>query len=79
MDMLKKIFPFSFQAKSDLKALAINVLIYLAAALVAGLVVGVLSWVPILGAIIKLLGGLVGIYVVAGIVLTALDYLDLLK
>ncbi len=72
MDMLKKIFPYSFGA-ADVKTLVIKIVVYL---IVPGLVGFVLGLIPLLGGI---LAWLVGIYGTVGLVLTVLDYLKVLK
>ena len=79
MDTLKKLFPLSFGAKKDIKALIINILIHVVADVVAGLVIGLLSSLPLIGWAFGLVGGLVGIYFTVGIVLSILDYLKVLK
>ena len=79
MDILKKIFPLSFNVKKEVSALIIRVLIYLVAGLVAGVVIGILAKIPVVGIICGLLGGLVDLYCVAGIVLTFLSYFNVLK
>ena len=74
MEMLKRYFPFSFKEKNEIKGLAINILIYLAAALVVGLVIGLFSGVPVLNWIFGIFGAVAEIYAVLGIVLSVLDY-----
>lgn len=79
MDALKKYFPFSFAEKKDVVALVINVLIYLVVGALIGVVIKLLAWVPILGWIIGIAGGLVDLYIVIGVVLSFLDYFKVLK
>jgi hypothetical protein len=79
MDTLKKIFPYSFKAKKDIGALIVNILIQFIIGAVAGVLIGLLSHLPIIGWIIGILGSLVDVYVLVGIVLSVLDYLKLLK
>lgn len=79
MDMLKKFFPYSFQAKKDIAALVINIIVYVVVGAVAGFVIGILDGIPVLGIIFGLIGSLVGLYTLAGIVLSVLDYLKVLK
>lgn len=79
MDMLKKFFPYSFQAKKDIAALVINIIVYIVVGAVAGLLIGILAKIPVLGVIIGLVGGLVDLYVLIGLVLSVLDYLKVLK
>ncbi len=79
MALLKKIFPYSFVAKKDVAALVINILIQLVVGIIAGVLIGILVKVPVLGIIISLIGGLVDLYVLAGIVISCLDYFKILK
>ncbi len=72
MDTLKKLFPLSFKAKDGIGALIVNIIIHLVADAVAGLIIGL---IPIL----SLLGGLIGLYFTVGIVLSILDYLKIIK
>ncbi len=79
MDLLKSIFPFSFGAKKDVVALVVNILIYLVAGAVVGVVLGLLGRIPVLGLLFRLLSGLVGLYCLVGIVLSVLDFMNVLK
>ena len=72
MDMLKKLFPYSFGAE-DVKTLIIKILVYVLGGTVAVFVLGL---IPILGTI---LGWVVNIYTTVGWILTVLDYLKVLK
>lgn len=79
METLKKFFPFSFGEKKDVAALIVNIIIYVVVGAIAGAVIGLLYKIPVLGAIFSLLGSLVGIYTTAGIVLSILHYVKVLK
>lgn len=72
MDTLKKLFPLSFKAKNGIGGLIVNILIHIAFDIVAGLIIGLLP-------ILSILGGLVGLYFTVGIVLSILDYLKIIK
>ena len=72
MDTLKKIFPLSFKAKNGIGGLIVNILIHIVFDIVAGLIIGLLP-------ILSILGGLVGLYFTVGIVLSILDYLKIIK
>lgn len=72
METLKKIFPLSFKEKKSVGALIVNILLHVLGDAVAGVIIGIL---PILG----ILGGIVGLYFTAGIVLSILDYLKVIK
>lgn len=79
MEILTKLFPFSFKEKKDVAALIVNILIYLVIGIVAGALIGILATIPIIGIIIGILGGLVDLYVLVGIILSVLDYCKVLK
>ena len=79
MDMLKKIFPLSFQSKPDIASLVINVLIQLVVSAVAGWIVGIVAAIPLIGFIFGLVGSLLGLYFMASIVISCLDYFKILK
>ena len=72
METLKKIFPLSFKEKKSVGALIVNILLHVLGGAVAGVIIGIL---PILG----ILGGIVELYFTAGIVLSVLDYLKVIK
>lgn len=87
MDILKKLFPFSFGKKADVAALIINIILHLVVGLIAAAIIGlasmVLSVIPVIGGIlawaIGVIAALVDLYVVIGIVLSVLDYCKILK
>ena len=72
METLKKIFPLSFKEKKSVGALIVNILLHVLGDAVAGVIIGIL---PILG----ILGGIVGLYFTAGIVLSVLEYIKVIK
>lgn len=82
MDMLKQYFPFSFQAKADVVALVINILIHFVVGLVISLALGLIGKIlpfDIIGWILGIIGGVIDLYLLVGIVLSVLDYLKVLK
>lgn len=79
MDILKKVFPYSFKAKEGVGALIVNVLVYLVVGVLVGFVIGIFAKLPIIGIVIGLCGGLVDLYVLAGIIISVLDFLKVLK
>lgn len=87
MEQLKKFFPFSFKRIDTVKDLAIGIVMYLCVGILAGLAIWlgglVTGWIPVLGAVIgwvlKILGTLVDIYVVAGIIIQVLVYLKVIE
>lgn len=78
MELLKKIFPFSFKA-TDVASLVITIIAYLAAGVVLGFVIGLVAALPIIGIPFRLLGYLLELYIFAGIVLVVLDHCKILK
>jgi len=78
MDTVKKIFPLSFFV-TDLKTFIISLVIYILAEAVCGCVIGFLAAIPILGIIFSILGSIVGLYALAGIVLSILVFLKVIQ
>ena len=78
MDMLKKIFPFSFGVK-DVTALVVALVIYIVGGAVLGVVFGLLAKIPLIGILFGIVGWAVGVYCFVGIVLSVLDFLKVLK
>lgn len=79
MDLLRRIFPYSFKRASTTSDLVISILIYLVAGIIAGALIAVLSKVLIIGFIFAIVGSLVDLYVAAGIVVLLLNYFNVLK
>lgn len=86
MDLLKKIFPLSWKYKSEVKDLIIGIIIYLVAGIIGGVILaiaGLFTGIPVLGAILGILlraiGALIDVYVVAGIVIEVLLFTKVLK
>lgn len=86
MDALKQIFPISYSYTKDGKSLAIGIIIQLVVGLIAGAVIwvaGLLTTLPLVGALIawvlRIAGGLVDVYVIAGIVIQILVYTKVIK
>ena len=78
MDLLKKIFPFSFNAK-DVTALVIAIVLYVVGGGLVGLVFGLLSKIPLVGILFGIVGWLVGVFCLVGLVLAVLTYFNLIK
>lgn len=79
MALLKTLFPLSFGAKKDVVALIINIVVYLVVCAIAGVVIGFLSDIAVVGVIFTIVGSFIGLYGLIGIVLSVLDYLKVLK
>lgn len=78
MATLKKLFPYSFHV-ADLKNLIIKIVVYIVGSFLVSLVVGLLSFIPVLNILLRIIGWIVDIYCVVGIVLAVLDFLKVLK
>lgn len=78
LDMIKKYFPHAFKA-IDVKSLIINLVIYALIAFVAGIVLGLLGVIPIIGFIFGVIGLVVELYCTAGVILAILVFLKVLK
>lgn len=87
MDTLKKFFPLSFKYTGSVANLIIGILVYILVGIIAGALIGLASfitvWIPFLGPIIcwllRIVGSLVEIYVVAGIIIQVLSHCKVLK
>lgn len=79
MDLLKKLFPISFNYASDVTKLIIGILIYVVGGTIAGAVIGFLAGIPVIGLIFSIVGSVLGIYCTAGIVIQVLVFLKVLK
>ena len=87
MDILKKLFPLSFKKMSEVKELIIAIVIYLVVAILAGVAIFlatlIVGWIPVVGALIGWLLGIVGslidLYALAGIVIAILTYTKVIK
>ena len=79
MEFLKKIFPRSFSHSSTLGKTIITAIIYILVGAVAGVAIGILAHIPVVNLLTGILGGLVDLYCVAGIVISILVYLKVIK
>ena len=87
MDILKKTFPLSFKEMKDVKELVIGIVVYLIVAILASVAIYlatlITGWIPVVGAIVGwvlgIVGGLVDLYALAGIVLALLVYFKVIK
>ena len=78
MDILKKFFPHAFKA-NDVKALVIAIIIYLVIGFVGGLIIGLLSAIPLIGWLFSIVGALLDLYTLVGIILAILVFAKVLK
>lgn len=70
---MRAFFPLSAKAH-DLKTLLIIVVIYIAASVATGIVLGLLSWLPLLGTVFGIASQLIDLYCLAGIVVAIIIY-----
>lgn len=78
MDMIKKYFPLAFKAK-DLQAFIIILVTYVLVDLLCGLVIGLLAEIEIIGVLFGIIGWAVGLYALAGIILSILVYVKVIE
>ena len=81
MDLLKRLFPISFKCINEVSNLVIGIILYAVAGIIGGAIIALTGLInlPFLIVILKLLGGLLDIYVTAGIVLSVLVYCKVIK
>ena len=79
MDTLKKFFPYSFKEKKDAAALVINIILYLIAGFVVGVIASLLQFIPFIGWIVSISAGASDLYILIAIVISVLDYCKILK
>ena len=80
MNTLKKLWPTPFKIeKGNLASFIIQLIIFVVICAVVGVLIGVLSSIPIIGVIFWILGSLMELYSIIGIVLCVLVFLDVVK
>lgn len=80
MDMLKKYFPFSFNVKEkDVTSLIVSIIIYVVVMVISGVVMALLSLIPVVNMLVGILGWIVELYAVCGIALGVLNFFNILK
>ena len=80
MDILKKLWPFSFVNKKEVASLVINVIIHVVGMIILTVLCWLIGIIPFVGGILAWLIGSVGdLYLTVGIVLTFLDYFKVIK
>lgn len=78
METLKKIFPLSFR-EATTNNLVVNIIIYVVASFIVGLVLGLLAKIPLIGWIFSIVSSLFGLYCFIGLVLAVLWFLKVIK
>lgn len=79
MSMIKPFFPLAFVPKKDVIALVINTVMHIIADAIAGLVIAGLGGLPLIGWAFSLVGSVIGLYFLVSLVLSILDYFNILK
>ena len=79
METLRKFFPYSFQPKKNIGDLIVNVLLHMVAGIVIGFVCSVIFFIPLIGLLAGLVSSLAELYLTAGVILSVLDYFNVLK
>ena len=80
MEFLKTLWPTPFKIKpKNLASFLIQLLIFVVIVAGVGILIGVLSGIPIVGWLFGIVGSLIGIYNIVGIVLCILVFADVLK
>ena len=76
MNLIKSLWPTPFKIKKgNLFSFLFQLVVFLVLAAVAGLVIGFLSKVPVVGVVFTILGSLMGLYTLIGIILCILKFL----
>lgn len=80
MDYLKMIWPTPFKVQEkNVVSLVFQLVIFLVVCAIAGVLLGWLTGIPVVGFIFGILGGLMGIYSLVGIVLAVLKFLGMVR
>ncbi len=80
MDLLKAIWPFPFRLKAkDVTPFVVQLVILIVAGAIIGALIGLLSSIPVVGLIFKIVGPLVEVYVTVGVVLCFLKFFNVIK
>lgn len=78
MDVLKKIFPFSFKFENT-KQFVWTIVLYCVAAVVVGFILGLMSGIAFVGWIFSTASYLTGVYATGGIVMAILHKVGVIK
>ena len=84
--LIKQLFPISWKYQKNGKELAIGIIIYIVAFIIGGLLLGIaglFTGIPVLGVILgwvlRIVGALLELYVVAGIIFSILIYVGVVN
>lgn len=80
MDLIKTLWPTPFKIeRKNPVSFVIQLIIFLVICAVVGILIGVLSSIPIVGVIFWIVGSLMEIYSIVGVILCILVFLDVIK
>lgn len=80
MDMLKKIWPTPFKiAEKDATSFIVQLIIFIVVCAIAGILIGILANIPVIGIIFSVLGSLIELYSFIGIILCIVKFLGVIK
>ena len=87
MELLKKFWPYAMKERKSGGDLAIAIIIYVVAGILAGAVIALttflIGWIPVIGWLIawalRIVSSLVELYCIAGIVFAILSFCKVLK
>ena len=77
MNSLKIYFPLAFTEKKDIMAVVANVALHIVAGWIAGIVLGIVGILPVIGLVAGLAGAAAELYLLVSMVLSVLDYLKI--
>ena len=78
MDVLKKLWPFSFKSK-ETNNFVITLIAYVVTGIVSGVVLGLMSNIPFIGWTFTILNSLASLYLTAGLVFSILYFTGVFK
>lgn len=79
MDILKKLWPFSFVQKKDVTALVVNIIIHVIGFILIGVICWLIGFIPVIGGIAAwAIGSIVELYLLAGLIFSILNYCKIL-
>lgn len=80
MDMIKNIFPFSFNFKEkDTNGLIVSIIVYIVLMLLSGVAMWLLGFIPVVNILTGIIGWVIELYAIAGIVFAVLNFFNVLK
>ena len=78
MELLKQLWPFSFQTK-NVSDLIVKAILYVVFATLFSILMGVLSKIVVINVIMAIIGTIADIYLIIGLILLFLNYFKVIK